>query len=65
MIQYDFEPKKTAQISQKFFVKLKESHLGEQSELETLEVIPYDLLWPEILEKLELNRIKKLEEQNS
>ncbi|MBL7916011.1 MAG: hypothetical protein JNL49_13330 [Bacteroidia bacterium] len=65
MIQYDFDPKKTAQISLKFFAKLKESHLGEQSELETLEVIPYDLLWPEILEKLELNRIKKLEEQNS
>ncbi|MBK7388756.1 MAG: hypothetical protein KBH11_08160 [Bacteroidia bacterium] len=65
MIQYDFDPKKTAQISQKFFVKLKESHLGVQSELETLEVIPYDLLWPEILEKLELNRLKKLEEQKS
>jgi hypothetical protein len=64
MIQYDFEPKKTAQIANKFFVKLKESHLGEQSEVETLEVIPYDLLWPEILQKLEANKKAAAAEQN-
>ena len=64
MIQYDFEPKKTAQIANKFFVKLKESHLGEQSEVETLEVILYDLLWPEILQKLEANKKAAAEEQN-
>lgn len=52
MIAYDFDPKKTEQIANKFFVKLKESHLGKQSELETLEVIPYDVLWPDILAKL-------------
>lgn len=52
MIQYDFAPKKTEQIANKFFVKLKASQLGMQSELESLEVIPYDLLWPEILKKL-------------
>ncbi len=52
MIQYDFEPKKTEQIAGKFFEKLKSSQLGMQSELESLEVIPYDLLWPEILRKL-------------
>ena len=52
MVAYDFEPKKTAQIANKFFVKLKESHLGKQSDLETLEVIPYDILWPDILAKL-------------
>lgn len=63
MIQYDFEPKKTAQIANKFFVKLKESHLGEQSEVETLEVIPYDLLWPEILQKLEANKKAAAEEE--
>ncbi len=52
MIQYDFEAKKTAQIAGKFYEKLKSSQLGMQSELESLEVIPYDLLWPEILKKL-------------
>lgn len=52
MVAYDFEPKKTAQIANKFFAKLKEVHLGKQSELETLEVIPYDVLWPDILAKL-------------
>ncbi|MBL0341456.1 MAG: hypothetical protein IPP71_11235 [Bacteroidetes bacterium] len=53
MVNYDFDSKKTAQIANKFFIKLKESHLGLQSELETLEVIPYDVLWPEIISKLE------------
>lgn len=52
MIQYEFNPKKTEQIANKFYIKLKESQLGMQSELESLEVIPYDLLWPEILKKL-------------
>lgn len=50
MIKYDFDPVKTEQIAQKFFVKLQKSTLGEQNELETLEVIPYDLLWPQVLE---------------
>jgi hypothetical protein len=56
MIRYDFDPVKTEQIAQKFFVKLQESHLGEQSELETLEVIPYDLLWPQVVEMLVRNK---------
>ena len=47
-----------AQIANKFFIKLKESQLGLQSELETLEVIPYDALWPEILMKLDENSKK-------
>jgi len=57
MIQYDFDPKKTEQIANKFFIKLKESQLGMQSELESLEVIPYDLLWPEILKKLSVPQV--------
>ncbi len=56
MIRYDFDPVKTEQIAQKFFVKLQESQLGEQSELETLEVIPYDQLWPQVIEMLERNK---------
>ncbi len=56
MVKYDFDAKKTAQIANKFFTKLKDAHLGLQSELETLEVIPYDVLWPEILTKLETNQ---------
>ncbi len=55
MIKYDFDAKKTEQISQKFYNKLKAAHLGEQTEIETLEVIPYDLLWPQILEMLRTN----------
>ncbi len=54
MIKYDFDAKKTAQIAEKFFIKLKAAQLGLQSELETLEVIPYDLLWPELINRLEL-----------
>ncbi|HMT28263.1 MAG TPA: hypothetical protein PKD91_03180 [Bacteroidia bacterium] len=53
MVNYDFDAKKTAQIANKFFIKLKEAHLGKQSDLENLEVIPYDVLWPEIISKLE------------
>lgn len=52
MIRYDFDPVKTEQVAHKFFQKLQEAHLGEQSELETLEVIPYDLLWPDIIRML-------------
>ncbi len=61
MIRYEFEPKKTAQIAEKFFQKLKASHLGGQSELETLEVLPYDLLWPEVLQRMEMNKVGKMQ----
>ncbi|HEX5002205.1 MAG TPA: hypothetical protein VFW78_06895 [Bacteroidia bacterium] len=52
MIKYDFDPVKTEKIAAKFFDKLKATRLGEQNELETLEVIPYDLLWPKLLDQL-------------
>jgi len=56
MVKYDFDAKKTEQIANKFFMKLKQASPETQSELETLEVIPYDLLWPEIIRQLEKNK---------
>jgi hypothetical protein len=53
MIKYEFDKGKTEQIASKFYEKLKSTHIGEQNELETLEVIPYDLLWPKLLQHLE------------
>jgi hypothetical protein len=52
MIKYDFDAAKTEQIASKFYDKLKSTQLGEQHELETLEVIPYDLLWPKLLRQI-------------
>lgn len=57
MIRYDFDPVKTEQVSNKFFQKLQEAQLGEQNELETLEVIPYDLLWPDIIRMLRSRKL--------
>ncbi len=52
MIKYDFDPVKTEAIAAKHFEKLRQSRIGNQGELETLEVIPYDVLWPDLLKKL-------------
>ncbi len=52
MVKYDFDPQKTKSIANKFFIKLKQSKLGDQGELETLEVIPYDILWDDLMIKL-------------
>jgi hypothetical protein len=52
MIKYDFDPLKSEQIARKFYIKLKSLQSGGVSEIETLEVIPYDVLWPQILEIL-------------
>jgi hypothetical protein len=52
MVKYDFVPVKTKSITNKFFVKLKQAKLGNQGELETLEVIPYDILWEDLMIKL-------------
>jgi|SRR6185436_512430 len=52
MVKYDFDPEKTKSIANKFFIKLKQAKLGNQGELETLEVIPYDILWEDMLTKL-------------
>jgi hypothetical protein len=53
MVKYDFDPQKTNSIANKFFVKLRQSTIGNQGELETLEVIPYDILWEDLIAKLE------------
>jgi hypothetical protein len=53
LVKYDFDPVKAKSIANKFFIKLKQSKLGNQGELETLEVIPYDILWVDLLEKLD------------
>ncbi len=52
MLKYDFDPGKTESIAKKFFGKLQKTTMGNQSEIETLEVIPYDILWTDILVKL-------------
>lgn len=61
MVNYDFEPEKTKSIANKFLIKLKQSKLGNQGELETLEVIPYDILWDDLMIKLVdyYNKIKE------
>ena len=61
ILKYDFDPVKTKSIANKFFIKLKQSKLGSQDELETLEVIPYDILWDDLMTKLVdyFNKIKQ------
>ena len=60
MIKYDFNPEKTEAIAAKHFDKLCASRIGNQGELETLEVIPYDVLWPDLLEKLRAHSSKMI-----
>lgn len=52
IVKYDFDSLKAARIGDKFFAKMTQSKIGNQRELETLEVIPYDILWQDLIEKL-------------
>lgn len=52
LVRYDFEPEKSEEIASKFLDKLKHSHVGDKGRIETLEVVPYDLLWNEIINKI-------------
>ncbi|MEP7168999.1 MAG: hypothetical protein ABI855_06465 [Bacteroidota bacterium] len=61
LLKYDFNPEKTKGIANKFFIKIKQSKLGNQGELETLEVIPYDILWEDMMSKL-VDHFKKIKE---
>jgi len=49
MIRYEFDPIKTAQIADKFLVKMKQSG---NSYLESSEVIPYEWLWSDLMARL-------------
>jgi len=51
MIKYSFDADKTEQIAQKYFNHLRDPRQVGKS-LEELEVIPFDVLWIAILEKL-------------
>jgi hypothetical protein len=51
MIKYDFNPDKTKKIAQKFFDRMQEK--GVNSEIEEMEIIPYDILWSQVLNMLE------------
>jgi hypothetical protein len=50
MIKYEFDPEKTEKIAQKFFDRMQER--GGNREIEEMEVIPYDILWPQVLQML-------------
>lgn len=50
MIKYEFDPEKTEKIAQKFFDRMQEK--GGNREIEEMEVIPYDILWPQVLKML-------------
>ena len=52
MVKYDFDYEKTKRIAEKFFIKINQSKIGNQGLLEYLEVIPYDILWQDLMEKL-------------
>ena len=52
VLRYNFHAGKTEQITRKFLSRLR-SHSGRyQGDLESLEVIPYEQLWSEVMEKL-------------
>jgi hypothetical protein len=50
--RYDFNREKTDQIAQKFLVKLKSRNNRYHGDLESLEVIPYEQLWNEVVQLL-------------
>jgi hypothetical protein len=50
MIKYSFDPVKTEQIARKFYEQLINRKAGKS--LEEMEVIPFDILWTHILQKL-------------
>jgi len=52
MIRYDFDPAKTSQIADKFFIKMKQSG---QASPETSEIIPYEWLWTDLMLRLREN----------
>lgn len=64
MIRNDFDFEKTENAASKYFDKLVESTIGKHGKLETLEVIPYDVLWPSLLEHLKLFGKEKIERMN-
>ncbi|MFM7823611.1 MAG: hypothetical protein ACKPB3_07540, partial [Bacteroidota bacterium] len=49
MVRYDFDPMKTSQIADKFFMKMKQSG---QASPETSEIIPYEWLWTDLMARL-------------
>jgi hypothetical protein len=54
MIKYDFDPDKTKQIAQKFQDRMEEK--GAKGEIEEMEIIPYDTLWKQVLNMLEMKK---------
>jgi hypothetical protein len=55
MIRYEFDPVKTAQIADKFLVKMKQS--GPASP-ESSEVIPYEWIWTDLMARLRESKPK-------
>jgi len=55
VLRYNFNPEKTRKIAQKFLLHLKTRKGKYHGDLETLEVIPYEQLWNEVLHRLEVN----------
>jgi|GEM_PF-563091 len=53
VLRYNFNPLKSRAISQKFLVKLKARTNRYRGDLESLEVIPYEQLWKEVISRLE------------
>ncbi|MCX6291275.1 MAG: hypothetical protein NT126_05875 [Bacteroidetes bacterium] len=52
LFRYDFDPEKSRQIGTKFLEKLSKITPVYNGELESTEVIPYDMLWELLLKKL-------------
>ena len=55
VLRYNFDAEKTKHIAHKFLVKLKIRNNRYHGDLESLEVIPYEQLWDEVIHLLQAN----------
>jgi hypothetical protein len=52
MFRYNFDYKKVKDISDKFYIRLSDKKGHYKGNIESLEIIPYEELWKQILERL-------------
>jgi len=53
MIRCDFDSSKTIEATEKFVQLLYASKEGNRQNIETMEIIPYNILWNDLMEKLQ------------
>jgi hypothetical protein len=65
LFKYNFEPVKSEQIGKKFLERLINISSHDNGDLESIEVIPYDTVWPLLISKLHQYGLQSRNENKS